>query len=552
MPKPSSSRPTSRRQPGRAQALPQLAPLSLALGPSLTLDSTSVRRLLLPGSRVTLSAQARRALNDSRAAIDRALGSGRPHYGINTGFGSLANRRINPDDLRTLQRNLVRSHATGAGEPLRPELVRATMLLLAASLSRGLSGVRPQVVATLVDMFNAGVVPVVPSIGSVGASGDLAPLAHIALVLIGEGHAQLAPAGRPPGRVQPASGVLKAAGVAPLVLDAKEGLALINGTHLMAAEGALLCHDAAVLFDTALTALAMSIDACRATDAFLDDRLYAARNHPAARDVASRLRGLLRGSTIVTSHRENDPRVQDPYSLRAGPTVLAAALRTIQHAQDEINRELNAVTDNPLVFPAGGRGGRRDRGGSGTSSSRDAILSGANFHGMPVAIPLDTLAIAMAHIAAIAERRVYLITGAFEPESRLKPFLAPQPGLESGLMIAQYAAAACVNELVGLAAPASVVNIPTCAGMEDYNSFGPRAAAKARRGVELARSVLAIELLCAAQAMELHRPLRSGRGVEAAHATIRRVVAPLKGDRPLTADIAAIEHLIAAGQLRAP
>jgi histidine ammonia-lyase len=482
------------------------------------------------GGEVVIAPSAERAMRASRRVVERRLKDGAPHYGINTGFGSLAKVRIGSDDLRTLQRNLIRSHTAGAGEPLARELVRGTMLLLAASLARGHSGVRPEVVGLLGDLLNRGVTPIVPSLGSVGASGDLAPLASIALVMIGEGRAEFR------GRAMSGSAALTKAGLKPIVLEAKEGLALINGTHLMASSAALLAHDSEVLFRSAVAALAMTIDACRATHAFLDDRLYQARANPGPLTTAAMLRVLLAGSAIATSHLENDPRVQDPYSLRAGPTVLGAVDWALSQFAVSVQYELGAVTDNPLVFPDNAQG-------------EGDIVSGANFHGMPIALPMDQLAVALAHIAGISERRTYLMTGAFEPESHLKPFLAPRPGLESGLMIAQYTAAACVNEIAGLTMPATVSNVPTCAGMEDYNSFGPRAAAKARRIVELATRVVAIELLCAAQALETHRPLRSGRGVEALHRLVRTRVQPLRDDRPLTDDIESLAALISEGRV---
>lgn len=489
------------------------------------------------GAKVRLDPAALRQISRTRSIVERRLRDGDAHYGINTGFGSLAKQRIGADDLRSLQRNLVRSHSAGVLAPLPTEIVRGTMLLLAASLARGVSGVRPEVIESLVRLLNRGVTPVVPSVGSVGASGDLAPLAAIACVLIGEGRVWV------DGEECSAADGLRRARVKPLVLEAKEGLALINGTHLMAAEGAMLCHDAGQLLNAALVALAMSIDACRASHSFLDRRLYAARSHLPGLVVAECVAELLQGSTIRTSHLENDPRVQDPYSLRAGVTVLGAVVRALGAVEASIEDELRAVTDNPLVFPKG-----RLKMAQGELTSEDeAIVSGANFHGMPVALPLDYLAIALSHLAGVSERRTYLITGAFEPESHLKPFLTPRPGLQSGFMIAQYTAAACVNELVGLANPASVANVPTCAGMEDYNSFGPRAAAKARRGIELARRVVAIELLCAAQGLEVHRPLRSGEGVERARKILRRRVPALTEDRPLTADIEATAELIASG-----
>ena len=545
----------------RTHAAVQLGPWGLTIG--------QIEAVARRGSAVKVTAEAKAAMKRSRGVVERALGDGKPHYGINTGFGSLAKQRIGPDDLRALQRNLVRSHSAGVGEPLRPELVRAMMVVLAGSLARGLSGVRPVVVETLCGMINGGVTPVIPSIGSVGASGDLAPLAHLALALIGEGEAILDPDFRAPSlratdfsRRIPAARALTQAGLKPVTLEAKEGLALINGTHLMCAEGALLCADARTLMTAAITALAMSMDACRATHTFLDVRLYHARQLETAAAVAMSLRDLLDHSQIAQSHVENDPRVQDPYSLRAAPTVLGAVIEAVDQVERAFRRELHAVTDNPLVFPQGvvelvakaGAGSDGVKGGSfvrAIKSAADVVISGANFHGMPLAMPLDHLAIAVAHVAGISERRTYLMTGAFEPESHLKPFLAPRPGLQSGLMIAQYTAAACVNELIGLANPASVANVPTCAGMEDYNSYGPRSAAKARRGIELARRVVAIEMLCAAQGLEGHRPLRSGDGVERAVKQIREVVPTLKEDRPLTADIEAITTLIADGAFAA-
>jgi histidine ammonia-lyase len=494
------------------------------------LGASDVVAVAYGAAKVTLAPGALKAMTRSRKIVEAHLRNGEPHYGINTGFGSLSKKRIGDADLATLQFNLIRSHAAGVGPLLPSTVVRGTMLLLAASLARGLSGVRPIVAETIAALLNAEITPHVPETGSVGASGDLAPLAHIALALIGEGMVHFR------GKEIPAAKALAAAGIKPLSLQAKEGLALINGTHLMAARGALICREIDRLLDAALIATAMSIDACRATDAFLDPRLYEARNQPGPAFAAERLRTLLEGSQIVKSHVENDARVQDPYSLRAAPTVLGSAIWTLMDVRQTIEHELGAVTDNPLVFSDG---------------ASPAIVSGANFHGMPLAIPLDIIPIAISHVAGIAERRVYLITGAFEPESNLKPYLAPRPGLESGLMIAQYTAAACCNEIITLCTPASVSNIPTSAGMEDYNSFGPRSAAKAARAVELARHVVAIELLCAAEAIEYHRPLKSGHLVEKAHKAIRKAVKRLSGDRSPSPDIAAIAALIESGGLTA-
>lgn len=501
---------------------PHLRAITLDGSPLSAADVEAVAR---HHAQVVIGSKAQANLAAAHAALQHVMSDGEPHYGVNTGFGSFSRQRIGEADLRALQVNLVRSHAAGAGEPLADDVVRAMLLLLAASLGRGRSGVRPVVVETIAAMLNAGVTPTVPSIGSVGASGDLAPLAHAVLVLIGEGEARFE------GETLPGAEAMKRAGIEPIALEAKEGLALINGTHLMAAQGALLCEDARRLFDAALLAAAMSIDACRATDAFLDARVYEARNQPGAADVAARLRDLIDGSQIVPSHTLNDPRVQDPYSLRCVAPVLGAALDALRYTEARIADELGAVTDNPLIFQdASGDGGQ--------------IVSAGNFHGMSVAIPLDVMAIALSHIAGIAERRVYHMLSGFDPEAGLPPFLSPAPGLHSGLMIVQYTAAACCNEMIGLANPASVANLSTSAGMEDYNSFGPRSAAKARRAMDLATTVVAIELLCAAEAVEHHRPLRAGTKVEEALNRIRAVVPRITADRPFATDIAAIERLI--------
>lgn len=485
---------------------------------------------------VELSQIAVGAIRASRGVLEAALADGEPHYGVNTGFGRLAQSRIPAERVRELQVNLIRSHAAGVGPPLERDVVRAMLLLLAASHCRGKSGVRVEVVERLAALLNAGVTPIVPETGSVGASGDLAPLAHIALVLIGEGEATAASG----GRVLRGREALAAAGIEPLTLEAREGLALINGTHLMAGRAALLLADFDRVFDAALLAAAMSIDAARATDAFLDDRVHAARNQPGQREVASRLRMLLRGSQIMPSHRLNDPRVQDPYSLRCAPQVLGAVWDGSGYVKLAVERELGAVTDNPLVFDTSGA----------PKPGTPSIVSAGNFHGMPLAMPLDTLAVAVTHIAGIAERRVYHLLSGFDPEAGLPPFLSPDPGLHSGLMIAQYTAAACCNELITLSAPASVANISTSAGMEDYNSFGPRSAAKADRAVRLARTVVAIELLCAAAAIEHHRPLRSSPPIERAIGIIRGHVPALAADRPPSPDIEAIDRLLRSGQLR--
>lgn len=497
---------------------------------TIILDSTpltiqQVVAVARGGERVEMKPAARERVRAARRVIERAMGDGEAHYGINTGFGSLSRKRIADTDLATLQLNLLRSHAAGVGEPLAPEVVRAMMLLLAASLCRGCSGVRETVIDTIIALLNAGVTPLVPSLGSVGASGDLAPLAHACLVLVGEGRAWHK------GVEMDASAALAAAGVAPIALSAKEGLALINGTHLMAGRGCLVLHDAKIAVNAALNACAMSIDAARATDSFLDPRAHVARNQPGQIHVAKVIRDALHGSQIITSHAENDPRVQDPYSFRCAPQVLGAAADCIAYVESALSHELGGVTDNPLVLG-------------------DDVVSAGNFHGMPLAIPFDALGIALTHVAGISERRVFWILSAMDKEANLPAYLASNPGLHSGLMIAQYTAAACCNEMIQLANPASVANISTSAGMEDYNSFGPRAVAKADRAVDLLRNVVAIELLCAAEAIERHRPLKSGAGVEAAHAAVRARVTPLDGDRSPAPDIAALAQGIADGAFR--
>ncbi len=483
-----------------------------------------VRAVARDNAPVSLSGAARASISAARTALEAAVRAGAPMYGVNTGFGSLSRQRIAPEGIRDMQRNLIRSHASGVGPPLPPDVVRAMMLILAASLSRGRSGVRIETVEAVLAMLNAGVTPVIPEVGSVGASGDLAPLAHVALALLGEGEVFWK------GSRVAASDALHQAGLTPFELDAKEGLALINGTHLMAAQGALLLADWQRLWSASLAACAMSIDAARATDAFLDPRVYEARAQPGPARVAEQLRGLLQGSQIIPSHSKDDPRVQDPYSLRCAPMVLGAAWDAMEYVRVCVERELGAVTDNPLIFARDG--------------DRPVVVSAGCFHGMPIAIPLDVAAISLCHIAGIAERRVYFLLSATDPQNPLPAHLSPTPGLHSGLMIVQYAAAACVNEIATLSGPASVINIPTCAGMEDYNSMGPRSAAKARRALDLCTSVVAIELLTGAEAMERQRPLKSGRGVEGAHRIVRERVPPLAADRPPAPDIAAIEALI--------
>jgi histidine ammonia-lyase len=479
---------------------------------------------------VALAPGARRALADARAFVERLAASSEPIYGITTGVGKLKDVVIPPGERAALQRNLVLSHAGGVGAPLAEEDVRAIMLLLAASLARGASGVRPVVVETLVACLNRRVHPVVLEQGSVGASGDLAPLAHVAACLIGEGEAWL------DGRQVPSRRALARAGLVPLVLEAKEGLALLNGTHLMAGLGALAVSDALRLVRTADVAGAMSLEALMGSNAAFDARIHALRPHPGQLASAANLRRLTEASAIIASHRDCT-RVQDAYSLRCMPQVHGAAREALGFARAILERELGAVSDNPLVFP-------------GEGASQGAVLSGGNFHGEVLGLVLDTLAIGLAQLAGISERRIDRLVNPLVSEG-LPAFLTPHGGLNSGYMIAQYVAAALASELKTLAHPASVDSIPTSALQEDYNSMGATAALKLRRALGLVRQVLAIELLLAAQALDLRAPLTPGRGSAAARAAVRRRIAPLVEDRYLKADLDAALALCAEGAVLA-
>jgi histidine ammonia-lyase len=485
-------------------------------------DVVSVARA---GRPVAVADDARQHMAVSRAVIERVVASGETVYGVTTGFGDLADVRISPEQTATLQRNLVRSHAAGFGDPLPTEVVRAMLLLRAAALAVGLSGVRPELVDLLVAMLNARIHPAVPSRGSVGASGDLAPLAHLALVVIGEGEAEVG------GTVLPGAEALAAAGLEPMELQAKEGLALLNGTQLMAAIGALALTDAGILVRTADVVGAMSLEAMQGTAAAFDESLMWARPHPGQLASAARLRGLLADSEIGESHRSSPHKVQDPYSLRCMPQVHGAVADALAPLDDAVSVELNAATDNPLVFPDG------------------RVVSGGNFHGEPLALALDHARLALTALATISERRSARILDA--RLSGLPAFLASDPGLESGLMLAQYSAAAAVNELKTTAHPAAADTIPTSANQEDHVSMGATSALLLRDALDRATTVLAIEALCAARGLDFRAPLKPGRGVAAAHAAVRIVVPPLDGDRSPAPDIAALSEAIRAGTLAA-
>jgi histidine ammonia-lyase len=478
------------------------------------------------GASVDVGPTARRRIEEARQVVQRALERGDAVYGVTTGFGQLSRVRIPAKDVQILQRNLILSHAVGVADPLPAEVVRAMLLLLAASLARGHSGVRLVMVEHLVHLLNRGIVPIVPGTGSVGASGDLAPLAHIGLVLLGEGEALVG------GVAVPGSAALASAGLRPLELAAKEGLALINGTHLMAATGALSVHDARVAIESAEVAAATALEALRGTDVPFDARIQSVRPHGGQGETAAHVRRLLSGSAIIPSHRSNDPRVQDPYTLRCIPQVLGAIRETVAHCARVIEVELGSVTDNPLCFPDDG-----------------VMLSGGNFHGQPVALALDIMGIALAELAAFSERRSYLLLDDREPlQNRLPSFLAHEPGLNSGYMVAQYTAAALVAENAVLATPAGLHSLPTSAGMEDFVSMGATAAAKLRTILRNTQLILAIELMCAAEGVEYRRPLRAGAGVEEALRRVRAIVPPLRRDRPLHADIAALAAAVREGQ----
>jgi histidine ammonia-lyase len=473
---------------------------------------------------VALAPAARDAVGASRAAVERAVASERAVYGVTTGFGGLSHRIISPAQARELQVSLVRSHASGTGPPLPEDVVRGLVLLRTNSLAAGHSGVRPEVLDRLIELLNLGLRPWIPEQGSVGASGDLAPLAHLALALTGEG-AFVAVGGAEP---IPAKDALSAAGIRPLELVEKEGVALLNGTALMASYLALSVADLRTLVDAAEVAAALSFDALEGNPEALDDRLGEIRNFPEHRAVASTLRLLLDGSELAS--RRTAWAGQDAYTLRCLPQVLGSVLLGLGFAEEVAGRELNAVTDNPVVF------------------APDEFVSGGNFHGQPLALALDTLAIATQYVAAFSERRISRL---LHPALNhgLPAFLAPDPGVSSGFMVPQYLAAALVNENETLVHPGSSASLPTSADQEDFVSMGAWAGAKLRRIVENTRRVVAVEWIVAGQALELRRPRQGGRGSEAAFRALRRRVTTWSRDRPPSPDIGRIADAIASGEI---
>lgn len=491
-------------------------------GEDLTLEEVVRGARGSPGLSFALAPAALASMGRSRDFVESLLRGSQQIYGVTTGFGRLAEVVIPPEQRADLQKNLIRSHSAGVGRPLDREAVRAIMILRANALARGHSGVRPVVVSRLLDYLNLGIHPMVPEVGSVGASGDLAPLAHIALTLIGEGKVEYN------GEIRPTGEVLGGLGLVPLSLREKEGLALINGTQATTSLGILSFQRASVSLETAEVAGAMTVEGLRGTPEAFREEVQAVRPHPGQGATAARLRFLLRDSEIRESHRYDDPRVQDSYSLRCIPQVHGAAREVMGYVRRILETEANSATDNPLVFP-----------------EAEAVVSAGNFHAQVVSQALDFLAIALADLAAISERRIERL---LNPDlSGLNPFLAPSPGLESGFMIAQVTAADLLAEMRVLAHPASVDSVPTSANQEDHISMGMTAARKARRSVECLEYILGIELLCGAQALEYIKPLRPGKGVEAAHSVIRRSVPPLTEDRILSDDMEEMARLVRSG-----
>ncbi len=478
-------------------------------GQPLSLEEVS--RVAGGSMEAAIASSARQRIAASQAVVERIVTSNETAYGINTGFGKLSDVRIGPGDLHQLQRNLVRSHACGLGEPLQESEVRAMLLLRANVLAKGLSGVRCELIELLTLLLNRRVHPVIPARGSVGASGDLAPLAHLALVLIGEGEVFFE------GARMPAAPALAKAGLAPLVLQAKEGLALLNGTQAMTAVGGLAVLRAVRvnrLFDLAG---AMALEALRGTPVAFDERIHQARPHPGQMQAAGHLRALLHDSEIRESHRVNDPRVQDAYCLRCMPQVHGSARGALQHVREVLEIETGSATDNPLIFS-------------------DEVLSGGNFHGAPLGLALDYAAIAVTDLMSISERRIDRLINP-DCNEGLPPFLSERAGLSSGLMIAHVTAAALLSEAKVLAHPASADSLPTSGGKEDHVSMGMTAALKLKQIVDNAEKVLAIELMTAAQGLEYRRPLKAATEIERAREFVRTMVPRLDEDRVIAGDI---------------
>ena len=491
----------------------------------LTLDQ--LRHIRNGDVRLSLHASATDIIRRSAAVVQAAAAGDAPVYGVNTGFGKLASTRISKADLATLQFNLIRSHCVGVGAPLQPSVVRLMLATKAASLARGHSGVREEVVNSLLAVFNAGLIPYVPAQGSVGASGDLAPLSHMTLALLGEGEMLV------DGQRVPALPELQKHGIAPLVLQAKEGLALINGTQTstaLALEGLLRFE---VVYAAAIVSGALSLDAARGSDGPFDARIHEVRGQPGQIEAAAAYRQILAGSAIRASHQEGDERVQDPYCLRCQPQVMGACLDQARYVRDVLLREANAVTDNPLVFA--------NEDGSST------MVSGGNFHAEPVALAADALACAIAEVGAIAERRIAMLIDA--GVSRLPPFLTANAGLNSGFMIAHVTAAALASENKSLAHPASVDSLPTSANQEDHVSMATFGARRLGQMLDNTGHIIGIELLAAAQGFEFLRPLQSSAALEQVYALVREQCPAMPTDHYLAPDIEHAFDLVGSGKL---
>lgn len=487
-----------------------------------SLRLADVVEVALEGRRAVLSRAAKKNAARARRVLEELIDSGEVIYGVNTGFGKFAEIAIPREDLRTLQRNLVLSHAAGVGAPLPDAVVRAAMLLKANTMASGHSGVRTEVIETLIAMLNAGVHPVIPSKGSVGASGDLAPLAHMTLVLLGAGEA------RAGGECRPGRQALADAGIEPVELAAKEGLALLNGTQVMTAAGVLALHRAERLYRSADVVGAMSVEALSGNDSPFDARIHAVRGQDGQILVAGNLTRLLKGSEILKQRPLR--RVQEAYSLRCMPQVHGAGRDAFRYVRSVLEKEINGVTDNPIVFP----------------EDRD-VLSGGNFHGEPLALGLDTLGMAIAGLGAISERRITHLMDA--STSDLPGFLSSRQGLDSGFMIAQITAASLVSQNKVLAHPSSVDSVPTSANQEDYVSMGMTSAMKATEIIENTEHILAVELLCAARGIDLRAPLRPAPPLKDAHRAFRTVVSPMEEDRFLAPDIEEAADFIRSGAL---
>ncbi len=497
-------------------------------GEHLTLEN--LYRIVIDGAESEVPRSARERMSASYAVVERLAEAETAVYGVNTGFGKMASTRISRDEIRRLQLNLVRSHACGVGPPLGEAAVRAMLALRANAIAKGFSGVRPVVAETLVAMLNRGVYPVIPSQGSVGASGDLAPLAHLAEVVIGEGRASYQ------GREMTGGDAMRAAGIAPLTLEAKEGLALLNGTQAMLALLVLALRDAEIAVDSADVAAALSLDALRGSPAAFDKRIASVRPHAGQAVTARNIERLNRGSEIRESHRssEKDPRVQDPYSLRCAPQVHGAVRDALTQIRTLLAIEVNSATDNPLVF---------------TSAEGGEVISGGNFHGQPLAMAADQMAVAFATLGGISERRIEQMTN--PQTSQLPPFLVRHAGLNSGFMILQVTAAALASELKPLAAPHSVDSVPTSANQEDYVSMGMGGARRLGPMLTDLRYILAIELLAACQGIDLLSPLKTGPETGKAYDLVRKLSPAVDQDRSLASDIEAVAREIGRGSFAA-